>query len=69
MTTPKLTLKLAKELIAMLGGKLIRNTEWDEYIVRTAPGETYHCTDLDDAMGTALAVRGGSQKTVFIENV
>ena len=66
---PRLTQKVAKELIAMLGGKLIRNTEWDEYIVRTGPEETYHCNDLSDAVGTALVFFGSHPEAENVKTI
>jgi hypothetical protein len=54
----KMTLAEAKKEVAALGLKLVRDVEWNEYIVKMPgrPQADYHATELDDAVGTARAM-------------
>ena len=57
MTTPRLTLKLAKRFVAVLGGRIKHDTEWQEYVLHFT-GMDYHTDSLEDVIGTARAYCG-----------
>jgi hypothetical protein len=53
----KLTLRVARDYIRILGGTLKHDTDWQEYILRFGTS-TYHATELDDVIGTAKVWQG-----------
>jgi hypothetical protein len=58
MNTPrKLTQSIVREYIRILGGTFRRDA-WGDLIVRFGE-DTYHTTDLQDALGTARCMKGG----------
>jgi hypothetical protein len=61
MATQKLTQRIAKEYVAMIGGKLKRNAEYDEYRVKFGEHE-YFASDLADAIATAACMAGGHDR-------
>lgn len=52
----KLTQKIVREYVRMLGGTF-RRDEWGDLIVRFGD-DTYHTNDLQDALGTARCMKG-----------
>jgi hypothetical protein len=52
----KLTQKIAREYVRLLGGTLKRDVEYEEYILRFGRN-TYHTDALDDVIGTARAMQ------------
>lgn len=58
----RLTQKIAGEYVTMLGGKLKRNAEYDEYRVRFGSDvNDYFAADLVDAIQTARCMAGGHE--------
>jgi len=57
MTKSRLTQAIAREYVRRLGGRLKRDTDWQEYILRFAEHD-YHTDSLDDVIGTARAMQG-----------
>jgi hypothetical protein len=57
----KLTQRIAREYIEMIGGKLKRNAEYDEYRVKFGE-QDYFASDLEDAIATAACMAGGHDR-------
>lgn len=60
-TRQKLTQKIVREYLGMLGARLRRNAEYGEHVL-AAGKDTYFSTDLEDAIGTARIMLGGHER-------